>query len=165
MARFLAERSDDPKTGVGAVITNTALEIVALGWNGFPTKALYGEFPRASHDDQVERKKYPFTIHAEQNALLLRNTKNLANGILFVTKTPCNECTPLLAMEGIKTVVLREKMKEKASSTGTLGYQKFPEQVRKDTFICFEMHMETAKSMGGPRPKKRKLCLVKSQSI
>jgi len=165
MARFLAERSDDPKTGVGAVITNTALEIVGLGWNGFPTKALYGEFPRASHDDQVDLKKYPFTIHAEQNALLLRNTKNLANGILFVTKTPCDECTPLLAMEGIKTVVLGEKMKEKAPSTGTLGYQKFPKQVGKDTFTCFEMHMETAKSMGGPRPKRRRLCLVESQSI
>lgn len=154
LARFLAERSDDPKTGVGAVITNTALEIVALGWNGFPTKALYGEFPRASHDDQVERKKYPFTIHAEQNALLLRNTKNLANGILFVTKTPCDECTPLLAMEGVKTVVLGEKLKEKKSSTGTLGYKKFTEQVRKDVFICFEMHMPAADSMGGPRPKK-----------
>lgn len=140
MARFLAERSDDPNTGVGAVITNPAFEIVALGWNGFPTKAFYGEFPRASHDDQVKRKKYPFTIHAEQNALLLHNTKNLANGILFVTKTPCNECTPLLAMEGIKTVVLGEEMKaEKAPSTGTLGYEKFLEQVRKGTFICFEM--------------------------
>lgn len=154
MARFLAERSDDPKTGVGAVITNTALEIVALGWNGFPTKALYGEFPRASHDDQVERKKYPFTIHAEQNALLLRNTKNLANGILFVPKTPCNECTPLLAMEGIKTVVLGEEMKaKKARSAGTLGYEKFLEQVRKGTFICFE----TQTSMGEPHHKKQKL--------
>ena len=157
MARFLAERSDDPKTGVGAVITNTALEIVALGWNGFPTKALYGEFPRASHDDKVERKKYPFTIHAEQNALLLRNTKNLANGILFVPKTPCNECTPLLAMEGIKTVVLGEKMKaKKAPSRGTLGYEKFLGQVRKGTFICFEMHTTSAESMCGPRPKKPK---------
>ena len=156
MDRFLAERSDDPKTGVGAVITNPAFEIVALGWNGFPTKALYGEFPRASHDDQVKRKKYPFTIHAEQNALLLRNTKNLANEILFVTKTPCNECTPLLAMEGIKTVVLGEEMKaEKAPSTGTLGYEKFLEQVRKGTFICFEMHT-SSEPMGGPLPKKPK---------
>ena len=111
------------------------MEIVALRWNGFPTKALYGEFPRASRDDQVKRKKYPFTIHAEQNALLLRNTKNLANGILFVTKTPCNECTPLLAMEGIKTVVLGVEMKaEKAPSKGTLGYEKFSEQVRKSNF-------------------------------
>jgi len=139
MARFLAERSDDPRTGVGAVITNTEFEIVALGWNGFPTKALYGEFPRASQSDQVERKKYPFTIHAEQNALLLRNTKNLTNGILFITKTPCDECTPLLAMERIKTVFLGEKMNVKGKSQGTLGYQKFAGEVRKGTFICFEV--------------------------
>lgn len=158
MARFLAERSDDPKTGVGAIITNTALEIVAFGWNGFPRKALYGEFPRASHNDQVKRKKYPFTIHAEQNALLLRNTKNLVNGILFVTKTPCNECTPLLAMEGIKTVVLGENMKaKKAPSKGTLGYETFLEQVRKGTFICFEKHAATDKSMAGSGSKRRKL--------
>lgn len=157
MARFLAERSDDPKTGVGAVITNTELEIVALGWNGFPTKALYGEFPRASQSDHVERKKYPFTIHAEQNALLLRNTKNLTNGILFVTKTPCDECTPLLAMERIKTVVLGEKMNDKAKSTGTLGYQKFAGEVRKGTFICFEVRKasgnEVLEASGIPRKK------------
>jgi len=158
MARFLAERSDDPKTGVGAVITNTELEIIALGWNGFPTKALYGEFPRASrHEVEVERKKYPFTIHAEQNALLLRNTKKLAKGILFVTKTPCDECTPLLAMERIKTVVLGEKMNEKVQSTGTLGYQKFAVEVRKGTFICFEVHK--ASSMGTSPPKKPKFDL------
>lgn len=155
LARFLAERSDDPKTGVGAVIINTALEIMALGWNGFPTKALYGEFPRASHDDQDERKKYPFTIHAEQNALLMRNTKSLADGILFVTKTPCDECTPLLVMEGIKTVVLGEEMKDKAPSTGTLGYQKFPDKVRKGVFICFEMG--SADQSGIPPSKKQKL--------
>ena len=154
MARFLAERSDDPKTGVGAVITNTELEIIALGWNGFPTKALYGEFPRASRHDGVEHKKYPFTIHAEQNALLLRNTKKLAKGILFVTKTPCDECTPLLAMERIKTVVLGVEMKEMAPSKGTLGYQKFPVEVQKGTFICFEKR--SANPMGTSR-RKRKL--------
>ena len=154
MARFLAERSDDPKTGVGAVITNTELEIIALGWNGFPTKALYGEFPRGSRHDGVEHKKYPFTIHAEQNALLLRNTKKLAKGILFVTKTPCDECTPLLAMERIKTVVLGVEMKEMAPSKGTLGYQKFPVEVQKGTFICFEKR--SANPMGTSR-RKRKL--------
>ena len=156
MARFLAERSDDPKTGVGAIITNTELEIVALGWNGFPTKALYGEFPRASRHDGVEHKKYPFTIHAEQNALLLRNTKKLAKGILFVTKTPCDECTPLLAMERIKTVVLGVEMKEMAPSKGTLGYQKFPVEVQKGTFICFEVRKASANPMGTSQRKKLK---------
>ena len=56
---------------------NKEREIVALGWNGFPTKALYGEFPRASDKDKdVQQKKYPYIIHAEQNALLMRNTEN-----------------------------------------------------------------------------------------
>lgn len=53
LAKFLAERTDDPKTGVGAVIINKKKDIVGLGWNGFPSKALYGEFPRASYRDDV----------------------------------------------------------------------------------------------------------------
>ncbi|XP_022779875.1 cytidine and dCMP deaminase domain-containing protein 1-like [Stylophora pistillata] len=138
LAKFLAERSDDPKTGVGAVIVNIKNEIIALGWNGFPTKALYGEFPRASHSDQPEDKKYPYMIHAEQNALLLRNTNNLTNGTLFVTKTPCDECTPLLAMEGIKTVFLGEKYQPPAEARN-LSYKEFGEKVEGRVFECFQM--------------------------
>lgn len=85
LAKFLAERTDEPKTGVGAVIINKKKEIVGFGWNGFPSKALYGEFPRASDKDKdVPDKKYPYSIHAEQNALLMRNTKKIKGGILFV---------------------------------------------------------------------------------
>ncbi|KAK2565067.1 Cytidine and dCMP deaminase domain-containing protein 1 [Acropora cervicornis] len=95
LAKFLAERTDDPKTGVGAVILSEKKEIVGLGWNGFPKKARYGEFARASHRDKgAEDSKYPYVIHAEQNALMLRNTKNIENATLFVTKTPCDDCTP-----------------------------------------------------------------------
>lgn len=141
LAQFLAQRSDDPKTGVGAVIINEAQEILALGWNGFPTKALYGEFPRASHDDNAEDKKYPYMIHAEQNALLMRNTKSLTHGILFVTKTPCDECTPLIEMEGIKTVILGQKLKIEGGTDGTLSYRKFAEKIEGGVFNCFEMEI------------------------
>ncbi|XP_068744134.1 cytidine and dCMP deaminase domain-containing protein 1-like [Montipora capricornis] len=134
LAKFLAERTDDPKTGVGAVITNKKKEIVGLGWNGFPSKALYGEFPRASDRDDVPDKKYPYVIHAEQNALLTRNTKNIEGGTLFVTKTPCNECTALLEMLGIKTFVLGQKL-EKKSKDG-ISYQKFPKGVESGKFTC-----------------------------
>ena len=138
LAKFLAKRTDDPRKGVGAVIINKEKEIVALGWNGFPTKALFGEFPRASDSDEaVEKKKYPYIIHAEQNALLLRNTKNIEGGTLLVTKTPCNECTPLLEMQKIKTVVLGGKMQDEKKES--LDYQKFCEKVREGVFCCFEM--------------------------
>ena len=116
LARFLAERTDDPKTGVGAVIVDKNRKVVGLGWNGFPTKAVYGQFPRTSDDGEEQGKKYSYIIHAEQNALLMRNTKSITGGILFVTKIPCHECTPLLEMQGIKTVVLdRTKLKNDSS--------------------------------------------------
>lgn len=134
LAKFLAERTDDPKTGVGAVIINKKKDIVGLGWNGFPSKALYGEFPRASYRDDVPDKKYPYVIHAEQNALLTRNTKNIEGGPLFVTMTPCDECTALLEMLGIKTFVLGQKL-EKKSKDG-ISYQKFPKGVESGKFTC-----------------------------
>ena len=146
LAFFLAERTDDPRKGVGAVIINNRKDVVGLAWNGFPTKSLYGEFPRASRiDEDVAKKKYPYMIHAEQNALLLRNTKNIVDATLVVTKTPCDECAPLIEMQGIKTVVLGEKMKPDTNFT------KFPNRVadKDDPIFCFEVEKQ-------PQAEKRK---------
>ena len=149
MAQFLARRTDDPRTGVGAVIANENMEIKALGWNGFPLKALYGEFPRASSKDEVKEKKFPFVIHAEQNAFLMRNNKKLGkDATLFVTRTPCDECTPLIQMQGIKTVVLGQKMER--DKPGNLSYEKFPQSVKKGVFTCFEMKPPPSKSPSLP---------------
>lgn len=93
LAFFLVERTDDRKTGVGAVIVNKDKDIVGLGWNGFRMTSLYGEFPRASRTDvTVREKKYPSIIHAEQNALLMRNTKSIKDATLVVTMTPSDDC-------------------------------------------------------------------------
>ena len=138
LAKFLAERTDDPKTGVGAVIINKKKDIVGLGWNGFPKKALYGEFAKASDKDQgVQDKKYPYVIHAEQNALMMRNTKNIEGGTLFVTKKPRDECTSLLEMQGIKTVVLSKDL-EGGQKQG-ISYIKFPDRVNNRKFNCLCM--------------------------
>ena len=141
LAFFLAERTDDPKTGVGAVIVNKDKDIVGLGWNGFPTKSLYGEFPRASRTDEAaERdKKYPYIIHAEQNALLMRNTKSIKDATLVVTRTPCDDCTPLIDMQGIKTVVLGKKILD--SSDPQIKYTKFQQRVgdKDDEIQCIEL--------------------------
>ena len=152
LARFLAERTDDPKTGVGAVIVDKNRKVVGLGWNGFPTKAVYGQFPRASDKNKsVPGKKYPYIIHAEQNALLMRNTKSITGGILFVTKIPCHECTPLLEMQGIKTVVLgtkreNNKLENEAKTVvseneppESLDYNNFKQKIERGIFNCFKM--------------------------
>lgn len=137
LAKFLAERTDDPRTGVGAVIIDKNMEIVGLGWNGFPRKARYGEFSRASYSDtKVQDKKYPYIIYAEQNALMIRNTQNVDGGTLLMTKTPSDESTALLKMQGIKTVVLGEEFIEEAEMNG-ISYKKFPDGVKKGKFVCF----------------------------
>ena len=153
LAFFLAERTDDPRKGVGAVIINRDKEIVGLGWNGFPIKSLYGEFPRAADKDPPvggrADKKYPYIIHAEQNALLLRNTKNIVDATLIVTMTPCDDCTPLIEMQGIKTVVLGEKMRR--DTRGLMNFTKFPQRVddKDDPIVCFELQKQ-------PQSQKRK---------
>ena len=153
LAFFLAERTDDPRKGVGTVIVNKSKDVVGLGWNGFPTKSLYGEFPRAADKDPpVEAradKKYPYIIHAEQNALLMRNTKNIVDATLIATMTPCDDCTPLIEMQGIKTVVLGEKMRR--DTRGLMNFTKFPQRVddKDDPIVCFELEKQ-------PQSKERK---------
>ena len=146
LAFFLAERTDDPRKGVGAVLINRDKDIVGLGWNGFPTKSLYGEFPRAADKDPPvgERvdKKYPYIIHAEQNALLMRNTKNIVDSTLIVTMTPCDDCTPLIEMQGIKTVVLGEKRRENESRE-LMKFTKF----QQSSFVCFQLASKTQTQM------------------
>ena len=147
LTKFLAERTDDPKTGVGAVILSEKKEIVGLGWNGFPKKARYGEFARASHKDKdAEDSKYAYVIHAEQNALMLRNTKNIENATLFVTKTPCDDCTPLIEIQGIKTVVLSEEPveeKKKERRKKDISYEKF---LKSSEFTIFYMKMKEGRN-------------------
>jgi deoxycytidylate deaminase len=149
IARFLSERTDDPKAGVGAVIVSPKSEILAFGWNGFPLKALYGEFPRGSSSDETPDKKGPYVIHAEQNALLMRNQKNIEEGsILFVAgRPPCNECAPLIEMQGIKTVVVDTDDDHDVNALRKKeNYELFPEMVKdkdnkfrdKDNkFVCY----------------------------
>jgi deoxycytidylate deaminase len=157
IAHFLSQRTDDPKTGVGAVIVSstTPMEILALGWNGFPLKAQYGEFARASKSDESsDDKKYPYIIHAEQNALLMRNKKNIKDAIVFVTKPPCNECAPLIAMQGVKTVVVDDEVKRQGKpKRNELGYDIFSQMVEDGTFVCYQ----TKQKLTGTLPDKAKI--------
>ena len=135
-AKMLARQTDDPKKGVGAVLIK-GKEFVSLGWNGFPSKALYGEFPRASDDDKAPETKFPYVIHAEQNALLVRNTKDLTDGVLFVTKSPCDECAPMVKLSGVKTIVVGEAID--SSHGGELSYNVIKNYIKDNDFACFEM--------------------------
>ncbi|KAK2499948.1 hypothetical protein MC885_006541 [Smutsia gigantea] len=82
-ARLLAYRTEDHKTGVGAVIWaegkskncdgTGALYFIGCGYNAFPVGSEYADFPHMD-DKQKDReiRKFRYIVHAEQNALTFR---------------------------------------------------------------------------------------------
>ena len=135
LAMMTVQRTVEPKTGVGCAIMKNN-DVMAVGWNGFPSKVIEEDFHNLS--DEERDKKYPFFVHAEQNALLMRNTTDVTGGILFVTKIPCHECTPLVKVAGVETVVLATLLKP-IKEKYRLNYDVFQEEVKKGTFLCYEM--------------------------
>ncbi|XP_014976552.2 cytidine and dCMP deaminase domain-containing protein 1 [Macaca mulatta] len=116
-ARLLAYRTEDHKTGVGAVIWaegksrscdgTGAMYFVGCGYNAFPVGSEYADFPHMD-DKQKDReiRKFRYIIHAEQNALTFRcqEIKPEERSMIFVTKCPCDECVPLIKGAGIKQI-------------------------------------------------------------
>ncbi|XP_061393990.1 probable deoxycytidylate deaminase [Musca vetustissima] len=110
-----SQRSKDPVTQVGAVIVNEDNRIVAIGYNGFPSRCEDDEFPwyKASEieelleeDQQLDpmQDKKMFVVHAEANAILNKNCANLKGTRIFTTLFPCNECAKLIVQSGITKV-------------------------------------------------------------
>ncbi|XP_069496022.1 cytidine and dCMP deaminase domain-containing protein 1 isoform X2 [Ambystoma mexicanum] len=118
-ARLLAYRTEDHKTGVGAVIWAEGksspwrcdgtgdMYFIGCGYNAFPVGSEYADFPHMD-DKQKDReiRKFRYIIHAEQNALTFRcqEIKTEEKTMIFVTKCPCDECVPLIKGAGIKQI-------------------------------------------------------------
>ena len=110
MAQIVSKRTDDPCcSGVGVILLMKN-EVVSVGLNGYASKAKFGDFPR-SNKQESSSQKYPYLIHAEQNALLLRNTRLIADKstTAFISRRPCDDCMSLLVGAGVNNVVLPEK--------------------------------------------------------
>lgn len=99
MAHLAAVRSHDAQTQVGCVIVNEDNHIVSIGYNGFPANTKDEKLPI------VRPYKYPYMIHAEQNALsnITNKDKNIR---AYVTGYPCSTCSKLLWQSGIRKVIV-----------------------------------------------------------
>lgn len=102
IALLAAKRSKDPSTQVGACIVDNANVILATGYNGFPKGCSDDEFP---WDREGEITKYPYVVHAELNAILNAQGKDLRNARIYVALFPCNECAKAIIQSGISEVV------------------------------------------------------------
>ena len=103
MARIWAENSYCVRRQVGALIVKDKM-IISDGYNGTPSG-----FETICENDMGTTK--PYVLHAEANAItkVAKSANNCDGGTLYVTTSPCMECSKLIIQAGIKRVVFSEK--------------------------------------------------------
>ena len=106
------KRSKEPSTTIGAWIVDKDNRIVSIGYNGFVNGCSDEDFPWGREGEFLETK-YPFVVHAEQNAILNARGKSLEGSTIYVNLFPCHDCTKNIIQSGIKRVVyLEDKYKD-----------------------------------------------------
>lgn len=91
---------------VGALIVKDRM-IISDGFNGTPTG-----FENYCEDDEGYTKWY--VLHAEANAILkvASSTQSCKGATLYITLSPCKECSKLIHQSGIVRVVYHNKYKD-----------------------------------------------------
>ena len=102
IAMLAARRSKDPNTQVGACIVTQDNIIISTGYNGMPKGCSDDEFPWGREGAET---KYPYVVHAELNAILNANGRDLRGSRLYVALFPCNECAKAIIQSGVKEVL------------------------------------------------------------
>jgi len=106
MAFEWAKLSHCKRKQVGALIVKDRM-IISDGYNGTPTG-----FENCCEDDDNNTKWY--VLHAEANAILkvASSTQSCKNSTLYITMSPCKECSKLIHQSGVKRVVYFTKYKD-----------------------------------------------------
>jgi dCMP deaminase len=91
---------------VGAIIVKDKM-IISDGYNGTPSG-----FENCCEDESNTTHWY--VLHAEANAILkvARSTQSCHDATLYITLSPCKECSKLIHQSGIKRVVYSQGYKD-----------------------------------------------------
>jgi dCMP deaminase len=91
---------------VGAIIVRDRM-IISDGYNGTPSG-----FENCCEEEDGLTKWY--VLHAEANAILkvARSTQSCEGATLYITLSPCKDCSKLIHQSGIKRVVYHEEYKD-----------------------------------------------------
>ncbi len=102
MAQIWAQNSYCKRRKVGALLVKDRM-IISDGYNGTPSG-----FENVCEEDGVTK---PYVLHAEANAITkVAKSGNSSDGAtLYVTASPCLECSKLIIQSGIKRVVYRDE--------------------------------------------------------
>lgn len=102
MANIWSENSYCRRRKVGALLVKDNM-IISDGYNGTPSG-----FENVCEDE--EGRTFPYVLHAEANAItkIARSSNSSDGSTLYVTSSPCIECSKLIIQAGIKRVVFSE---------------------------------------------------------
>ena len=106
LAESWAKLSQCNRKQVGAIIVKDEI-IISDGFNGTPAG-----FDNCCEND--EGLTYWYVLHAEANAILkvAKSTNNCKGATLYLTHSPCRDCSKLVLQSGIKRVVYKEAYKD-----------------------------------------------------
>jgi dCMP deaminase len=106
MAATWAQLSHCSRKKVGALIVRDG-RIISDGYNGTPAG-----FDNCCENDHGETHWY--VLHAEANAILkvARSTNDCSDATLYLTLSPCKDCSKLVLQAGINRVVYMHDYKD-----------------------------------------------------
>ena len=106
MALEWAKLSYCKRRQVGALIVKDRM-IISDGYNGTPTG-----FENVCEDDENYTKWY--VLHAEANAIMKvsASTQSSKGATLYITLSPCRECSKLIFQSGITRLVYNKEYKD-----------------------------------------------------
>ena len=106
MAHEWSKLSHCTRKKVGALIVREGM-IISDGYNGTPTG-----FPNDCEDGNGLTHWY--VLHAEANAIMkvARSTNNAKGATLYLTHSPCKECSKLILQAGIQRLVYLDAYKD-----------------------------------------------------
>ena len=102
MARTWSENSYCQRRQVGALLVKDNM-IISDGYNGTPSGF-------ENHCEDENNVSLPYVLHAEANAItkVARSHNSSEGATLYVTTSPCMECSKLIIQSGIRRVVYGE---------------------------------------------------------
>lgn len=103
MAQIWAQNSYCIRRQVGALIVKGKM-IISDGYNGTPAG-----FENICEDENNITK--PYVLHAEANAItkVAKSNNSSEDSTLYITASPCMECSKLIIQSGIRRVVYSNK--------------------------------------------------------
>ena len=107
MALEWSKLSHCKRKKVGALIVKNRM-IISDGYNGTPSN-----FENCCEDENGETKWH--VLHAEANAILktASSSQNCNNATLYLTLSPCKNCSKLIHQAGIKRLVYIDDYKDR----------------------------------------------------